>query len=157
MPIAISVPSACFPTSPAWAMVRSSSWRILSWPAAPGVAVMGARFSLERKKRFPFPPAPPNTARYSWPCSERSTTISPCSFTTVPRGTFVEQTSTKVSFTVETCTKLSEMTVTSNSWTHRNTSGDAVLAVTVLVAPRLTVFSPVNRKQLRQRLDKLVR
>lgn len=85
-----------FLTSPAWAMVRSSRWRDLSWPSVPGVAVIGARFSLERKNLFPFPPAPPYTARYSWPCSERSTTVFPCSFTTVPKGTFTNRITSQI-------------------------------------------------------------
>lgn len=75
-------------TSPACAMVRNSNWRFLSWPSVPGVAVIGARFSLERKNRFPFPPVPPNTARYSCPCLQRSTIVLPCSLITVPKGTF---------------------------------------------------------------------
>lgn len=83
----VEKPYAFLLTSPAWAMVRSSSWRTRSWPVTPGVAVIGARFSFDRKNRFPFPPAPPNTAKYSWPWSARSTIVLPCSFTTVPTGT----------------------------------------------------------------------
>lgn len=77
-------------TSPACAMVRSSSWRSRSWPVIPGVAVIGERFSFDRKNRFPFPPAPPNAARYSWPCSVMSSMVLPCSLTTVPNGTFTD-------------------------------------------------------------------
>lgn len=78
------------PTIPAWATVLSSRRRTRSCPGCPGVQVTGARLSLARKKRLPFPPAPPRAATYSAPGCERSARTWPPSFTNVPTGTWRE-------------------------------------------------------------------
>ena len=137
-------------------MVRSSSWRTLSSPGTPEVAVMGARFSLDRKNRFPFPPAPPNTARYSSPCSERSTTVFPSSFTTVPNGTFTSRiTQARWGGRNMTTEYINEKRdLWSNAWTHRNVGWAAVTTITVLAATRLAVLSLIQRNYLCQGFDK---
>lgn len=75
------------PTIPAWATILSSRKRTRSCPGCPGVHVTGARLSLAKKKRFPFPPAPPRAATYSSPGHDRSATTLFPSFTNVPTGT----------------------------------------------------------------------
>lgn len=130
-------------------MVRSSRCRTRSWPCSPWVDVIGARFSLVRKNRFPFPPAPPNAAMYSWPCSERSVTVLSCSLTTVPNGTFKVSTYRRLKLTRE----LKYMPST-HLWTHMNIRCIAIPAITILAAPRLPVFSLVDRNNLSQRFNK---
>ena len=76
-------------TRPACAIVRSSTRSLISWPLAPNSAFAGALLSLDRKKWFPFPPAPPLAATKISPCFSRLPSSRPVSvFTIVPTGTW---------------------------------------------------------------------